>query len=169
MTTDSTDDSGYRLLLSVSRSGLHASHLSSTLRTVQAAIRSIAKGVQSASSAFGGTSQPILLLDTAASSDSGLILSFYFADPSDDSPMEELSSRVVEAFMEEFTRALATSSTSQLGLWGRIARGSGQARFESETSRRLDELRVILRRFGDASLKCGNRSITFHDGQVEIV
>ena len=77
--------------------------------------------------------------------------------------MRELSEQVLGAFMDEFARVLA--SRSQLGLWGRTARGSGSGELESDIARRLDELKVLLRRFGNASLRLGDRSITF-DGDT---
>ena len=157
-----TDNSDYRLMLTVRSDGLRVSHVSSTLRVIQAAVREVARGVNESSSLFEGQSQPLLLVDASASPDSGLTLSFYFAD-SNDAPMRELSEQVLGAFMDEFARVLA--SRSQLGLWGRTARGSGPAELESDIARRLDELKVLLRRFGDASLRLGDRSITF-DGDT---
>ena len=80
--------------------------------------------------------------------------------------MRELSEQVLSAFMDEFARVLA--SRSQLGLWGRTARGSGSGELESDIARRLDELKVLLRRFGSASLRLGERSITF-DGDTLVI
>ena len=160
-----SDNSDYRLLLTVRSDGLRVSHVSSTLRVIQAAVREVARGVDQSSSLFEGQSQPVLLVDTSASVDSGLMLSFYFAG-SDDAPMRELSEQVLGAFMDEFARVLA--SRSQLGLWGRTARGAGPAELESDIARRLDELKVLLRRFGSASLSLGERSITFDGDRLEI-
>ena len=160
-----TDNSDYRLMLTVRSDGLRVSHVSSTLRVIQAAVREVARGVNESSSLFEGRSQPVLLLDASASANPGLILSFYFAD-SNDAPMRELSEQVLSAFMDEFARVLA--SRSQLGLWGRTARGSGSGELESDIARRLDELKVLLRRFGNASLSLGDRSITF-DGDTLVI
>ena len=157
-----SDSSDHRLLLTVRAHNLRVSHVSSTLRVIQAAVREIARTVDQSSSHFEGTSQPILLVDTSASTESCFTLSFYFAD-SDDAPIRDLSEQVLGAFMDEFARVLA--SRSQLGLWGRTARGSGSGELESDIARRLDDLKVLLRRFGTASLKLGDRSITF-DGDT---
>ena len=157
-----SDNSDYRLMLTVRSVGLRVSHVSSTLRVILTTVREVARSVEESSALFEGQSQPLLLVDTSASPDSALTLSFYFAD-SDDAPMRELSEQVLSAFMDEFARVL--TSRSQLGLWGRTARGSGSGELESDIARRLDELKVLLRRFGSASLSLGDRSITF-DGDT---
>ncbi len=162
MASDNTD---YSLKLSVRRDGLGVSHVSSTLRVIQAAVRETALGVGESSPRFEGSSQPLLLVDAWVSEDSGLTLSFYFAD-SDGAPLRELSAQALGEFMDEFGRALA--SRSQLGLWGRMARGSSQGGAESESNRRMDEIRSMLRRFGRASLSLGDRSITF-DGDSLLI
>ena len=161
-----SDSSDYRLLLTVRYDGLRVSHVSSTLRAIQAAVREVARGVDESSSQFQGTAQPLLLVDTSASADSGFKLSFYFAD-SNDAPMPELSEQVLGAFMDEFGRVLA--SRSQLGLWGRTARVSGSGELESDIARRLDDLKVLLRRYGSASLRLGDRSITFDGDRLEMI
>ena len=161
-----SDNSDYRLLLTVRSHNLRVSHLSSTLRAILAAVREVARSVNESSPHFEGQSQPILLVDTSAAADSGFKLSFYFAD-TDDAPMRELSEQVMGAFMDEFGRVLA--SRSQLGLWGRTARGSGPAGLESDIARRLDDLKVLLRRFGSASLSLGDRSITFDGDKLEMI
>ena len=161
-----SDSSDYRLLLTVRSDSLRVSHVSSTLRAILAAVREVARSVNESSTHFEGQSQPILLVDTSASADSGLTLSFYFAD-TDDAPMREFSEQVMGAFMDEFARVLA--SRSQLGLWGRTARGSGPSGLESDIARRLDDLKVLLRRFGSASLSLGDRSITFDGDTLEII
>ena len=163
MASESTE---YCLLLTVRSDGLRVSHVSSTLRVIQAAVREVARGVDQSSPLFEGRSQPILLVDASASADSGFTLSFYFAD-SDDAPMMELSEQVLGAFMDEFARVLA--SRSQLGLWGRTARVSGPAGLESDIALRLDDLKVLLRRFGSVSLSLGERSITFDGDRLEMI
>ena len=160
-----SDGSDYRLQLTVRSDTLRVSDVSSTLRVIQAAVREVARSVDAISSQFEGSSQPRLLADTSASPDSGLTLSFYFAD-SNDAPLRELSGQVLGAFMDEFTKVLA--SRSQLGLWGRMPLGSGSSGLESEIARRLDDLKVQLRRYGNASLKLGDRSITF-DGDTLLI
>ena len=160
-----SDSSDYRLLLTVRSDTLRVSHVSSTLRVIQAAVREVAKSIDEISPLFEGESQPILLVDTSVSAGHGLTLSFYFAD-SKDAPLPEISEQALGAFMEEFTKALA--SRSQLGLWGRMPLGSRSSGLESDIARRLDDLKMFLRRFGNASLKLGERSITF-DGDTLLI
>ena len=162
MASDGTD---YRLLLTVRSDTLQVSHVSSTLRVIQAAVREVARSIDEISSVFEGESQPVLLVDTSTSAGHGLTLSFYFAD-SKDAPMPELSEQVFGVFMDEFTKVLA--SRSQLGLWGRMPLGSGSSGLESDMARRLDNLKMFLRRFGHASLRLGDRSITF-DGDTLLI
>ena len=157
-----SESSDYRLLLTVRSDGLRVSHVSSTLRAILAAVREIARSVNESSTHFEGSSQPLLLMDITADAESGMTLSLYFADTAD-APMRELSEQVLGAFMDEFGRVLA--SRSQLGLWGRMARVSGSGELESDIARRLDDLKVLLRRYGSASLSLGDRSITF-DGDT---
>jgi len=49
-----------------------------------------------------------------------------------------------------------------------VARRSGPSSIETETDRRLDELRVELRHFSRATLRFGKRSISFAGDQLEI-
>ena len=160
-----SDISDHRLLLTVRSDRQRVSHVSSTLRVIQAAVREVARSVDQSSPLFEGRGQPLLLVDASASADSALTMSFYFAD-SDDAPMRELSEQVLGAFMDEFARVLA--SRSQLGLWGRTARVSGPAGLESDIALRMDDLKVLLRRFGTASLRLGERSITFNGDTLVI-
>ena len=120
-----SDNSDYRLLLTVRSDGLRVSHVSSTLRVIQAAVREVARGVDQSSHAVRGPVPNRFFSWTLQHPPTpALTMSFYFAD-SDDAPMRELSEQVLGAFMDEFARVLA--SRSQLGLWGRTARVSGPA------------------------------------------
>ncbi len=141
------------------------SYVSSTLRVLQAALRDFARGVEGGESLFGGHPQPALLLDSA-SNEREVVVELYFADPEDDAPMRELSARAFAVFMAGFGKLL--KRMPQRDLWGTMSSGSGAPRFESETDRRLNELRAELRRFRRARLQHGSRSITFDGDQLEI-
>ncbi len=167
MATDSVATSEYRLTLVVGSRALPVSYVSRTLRVIQAAVREVARGVGDGGEMFEGQPQPSLLLDIMVPNDSEIEFSLYFADPADDTPMPELSTKAFEPFMEEFGDLL--KQMPQRGLWGRMARQSGTSRFQSEASRRLDELRVELRHFRKAVLTHRSRSITFDGDQMEII
>ena len=164
--SDSIDSSEYRLLLIVESHALPVSYVSRTLRVVQAAVREVAREVERGGSMFERQPQPSLLLDVTLPNESEIAFSLYFADPVDDTPMPELSTRAFEPFMEEFGKLL--KQMPQRGLWGRMARQTGSHRLRSEADRRLDELRVELRHFRKAVLTHRSKSITFDGDQMEI-
>ena len=166
MASDRVATSEYRLLLVVESRALPVSYVSRTLRVIQAAVREVAKGVEEGGAMFEGQPQPSLLLDITIPNETEIEFSLYFADPADDTPMPELSSRAFEPFMEEFGELL--KQMPQRGLWGRMARQTGSHRLLTEASRRLDELRVELRHFRKAVLVHRSRSITFDGDQMEI-
>ncbi len=166
MTSDSVATSEYRLTLLVESRALPVSYVSRTLRVIQAAVREVAKGVEDGGEMFEGQPQPSLLLDITVPSEAEIEFSMYFADPADDTPMPDLSTRAFGPFMEEFGGLL--KQMPQRGLWGRMARQTGSNRLESEADRRLDELRLELRHFRKAVLAHRSRSITFDGDQMEI-
>ncbi len=166
MASDRVATSEYRLLLVVESRALPVSYVSRTLRVIQAAVREVAKGVEEGGAMFEGQPQPSLLLDITIPNETEIEFSLYFADPADDTPMPELSTRAFEPFMEEFGELL--KQMPQRGLWGRMARQTGSHRLLTEASRRLDELRVELRHFRKAVLIHRSRSITFDGDQMEI-
>ena len=167
MTSDSVATSQYRLILLVESRALPVSYVSRTLRVIQAAVREVARGVEDGGEMFEGQPQPSLLLDVTVPNESEIELSLYFADPADDSPMPELSTRAFEPFIEEFGDLL--KQMPQRGLWGRMARQTGSHLLQDEAARRLDELRVELRHFRKAVLKHRSRSISFDGDQMEII
>ena len=166
MASDSVATSEYRLLLIVESRALPVSYVSRTLRVIQAAVREVAKGVEDGGEMFERQPQPSLLLDVSLPNESEIEFSLYFADPADDTPMPDLSTRAFKPFMEEFGELL--KQMPQRGLWGRMARQTGSYRLQTEADRRLDELRVELRHFRRASLTHRSRSITFDGDQMEI-
>ena len=165
MALDCMRDSDFCLFLAVDARALPVSYVSRTLRVLQAAVREAARGAGDAGALFESQPSPSLLLD-AETTDGKLVFRLYFADPSDDAPMRGLSTRAFAPFMSAFGDAL--KRMPQRGLWGRMTRQSGSSRFQSETDRRLDELRVELRHFRGATLRHGARLITFDGDRVEI-
>ncbi len=166
MTTDGEGQTDYRLTLALDAASLPVSYVSSTLRVIQAALRDFARGVEGGESLFGGQPQPVLLLDAVSLDGTEMVLELYFADPVDDTPMPDLSARAFEAFMVGFGKLL--KRLPQRDLWGTMSSGSGAPRSETETDRRLNELRTELRHFGGAVLRQGRRSIRFDGDQLEI-
>ena len=166
MTSSNEGQTGYRLTLALDATNLPVSYVSSTLRVIQAALRDFARGVEGGESLFGGQPQPVLLLDAVTSDGPELVFELYFADPEDDAPMPELSARAFEMFMAGFGKLL--KRMPQRDLWGAMSSGSGAPRSETETDRRLNELRTELRHFGQAVLRYHGRSITFDGDQLEI-
>ena len=154
------------LFLTVEARAIPVSYVSRTLRVLQAAVREVARGVEDAGELFESQPSPSLLLDAETTADGKLVFSLYFADPSDDAPMRDLSTRAFAPFMSAFGDAL--KRMPQRGLWGRMARRSGPPRFRSESERRLDELRVELRHFPGAELRHGARWVAFDGDRVEI-
>ena len=80
--------------------------------------------------------------------------------------MGELSGAVFGQLMGslgEFIKALP-----QKGLWGQSVAGSRPQGDDSEAARRLDELRIELRRFPRARLRYQRRSILFEGERMEI-
>lgn len=142
------------------------SYVSSTLRVMQAALRDFARSVEGGEALFGGQPQPVLLLDAATTNESDLVFELYFADPDDEAPMPKLSMKAFEVFIVSFGKML--KRMPQRDLWGVMSSGSGAPRFETETDRRLNELRTELRHFGRAVLRHGGRSIAFDGDQMEI-
>ena len=166
MASDCVRDSDFHLLLSVDARAIPVSYLSRTLRVLQAAVRETARGIGENAALFQSKPSPSLLLDAETTTDGKLLFKLYFAEPSTDAPMPELSRRAFAPFMTAFGDAL--KRMPQRGLWGRMARRSEPPRFRSESDRRLDELRVELRHFAGATLRHGARRITFDGDQMEI-
>ncbi len=166
MTSDSVGLTGYRLTLVMNAKTLPVSYVSSTLRVIQAALRDSARSVEGGESLFGGQPQPVLLLDAVTSDKSEVVLELYFADPADDAPMRDLSAQAFKLFIVNFGKML--KRMPQRDLWGVMSSGSGAPRFDTQTNRRLNELRTELRHFRRAVLRHGSRSITFDGDQLEI-
>lgn len=154
------------LVVQLAPSQVSVSYLSSLLRVVQAGLREVARSDDGTRRQFDRQPQPMLLLSMATDGD-GLRLHFIFADPSGGTPMAELSSRTFGAFLDSFTQFV--TGLPQPGLWGGAALRSRQAPFESELTRRMDQVYRELRRSTKATMRFRGRTIEVEGDRLEIV
>ena len=70
-------------------------------------------------------------------------------------------------FFDEFGEYI--KKLPQRGLWGESVAGPQGISDESEVVKRLDQLRVELRRLGKAQLRYQNRRIFFEGDRMELV
>lgn len=153
------------LEISLDRHGMSVSALSSLLRVLQAALREFARSTDRTRELFVEPSRP-LLRASAGVSDDDLVLSFVFEVPGESGSSGELSKVAFDRLMgslSDFIKVLP-----QKGLWGQAVASPGALRHDSETARRLDELRMELRRFPRVRLRHGARSILFEGDRMEI-
>jgi len=158
-------EGGQPLEITLDPGYLPVSNVSSLLRILQAALREVARGVDSTYDPFAEPPYPALRMKTV-SAHGALVLSFGFFDPVDSSPMTELSERTGGIFMDrlgEFIKRLP-----QRGLWGQSVAGPQAAIDDSEVGKRLDQLRTELRRFGKARLSFSGRAISFEGDRMEL-
>lgn len=158
-------DQSQTLQIRMNSEDIPVSYMSSMLRVLQAALREVAKGVDSAGSLFDNHPQPVLLL-SAHNERRQLTLEVSFADPVDFTSLTKISGQTFDSFMVQFANFLG--DLAQLGLWGQIVQRAGPINIDTETKRRLQELRTELRRFGRVTLSHGNRNISFNGTQIEI-
>ena len=166
MTTESRPQTSIEVLeIGVDSNRLPVSYLSSLLRVVQAAVREVARRADGARESFEKQPQPVLHL-TVHPDDAELTLRFTFADPVDSEPLPELSSIAFNAFVEQFTQLL--KGLPQRGLWGESIGSAQPGRFDSEVYRRLDQVRLEMRRFTRARLNLGRQIVSFEGDRMEI-
>ena len=144
---------------------LPVSNVSSLLRVLQAALREVARSEDTIRQLFSQRPHPVLHLSTHVN-ERDLVLRFTFVDPVDSSPLQQLSFSAFSTFVDEFSRFLKT--LPQPGLWGDSAGGGPRRRYDSDVARRLDQVRLELRRLSRASLKFNHHTISFEGDQLEI-
>ena len=154
-----------KLQVQLNSADIPVSYMSSMLRVLQAALREVARGVDSAGSLFDSHPQPVLLLSVHTEGRQ-LNLEVSFGDPVKFAVLTEISVQTFESFMVQFANFLG--DLAQLGLWGQVAQRAGPINIEAETKRRLHELRMELRRFASVTLSYGSRNISFNGNQIEI-
>ena len=153
------------LEVGLGRHGWSVSALSSLLRVLQAALREFARSTDRTRELFTEPSRP-LLRASAEVPDDDLVLSFWFEVPGEPEASDELSGIAFDRLMSglsDFIKVLP-----QRGLWGQTVAGPVAPRHDSATARRLDELRMELRRFPRVRLRHGARSILFEGDRMEI-
>ena len=153
------------LEISLDRHNLAVSSLSSLLRVLQAVLRELARNSDSTRAFFSEPPHPVLRL-SAGVSDEDLVLSFMFDLPGETGPSSELSRTAFGQLMS--TLADFIKSLPQKGLWGQSIASPRPQRYDSEVGRRLDELRIELRRFPRARLRYDRRAILFEGDRMEI-
>ena len=155
----------FSLGVELHRGYVPVSYLSSLLRVLQAALREMALDDTGARELFDRSPQPVLALPRILVEET-LTLRLVFVDPITGKPMEELSVRTFDAFLDrlgEYVKGLP-----QPGLWGGAARRSPARPLESEVSRRMDQVYDELRRAPKAVLRFRARYIEIEGDRMEI-
>ena len=145
--------------------GLPVSSVSTLLRVVQAALREIARSLDGVGEMMAQRPQPVLRLGTRCDG-SELVMLLSFADPLDSRPLASLSSPTFEAFIEQLGQLV--KELPQLSLWGESASPAGRRTFDSDVEKRLEQVRVELRRFPRVRLGFNRRVIAFEGDRAEI-
>ncbi len=186
MTTESHPQTDAHVLeITVHGRRLPVSYLSSLLRVVQAAVREVARHAEGSRDAFAELPQPVLHMvvqsygqlakpsnrvgaaaNTRDADEGSLTLHFSFADPVDSTTLSELSSAAFEAFAEQMVQML--KGLPQRGLWGQPTGGAQAGSYDSEVYRRLDQVRLEMRRFSKATLSSGGHVISFEGDRMNI-
>ena len=165
MTTETGSESETRPLeIALGPSRLPVSYLSSLLRVLQAAMREVARSNDGTAAMFSQQPQPVLVVSTATV-EGDLVLRFTFGDPLDSTPLTNLSSLTFKAFLEQFSQLV--KELPQRSLWGESV-GGARPRYASGVERRLDQVRLELRRFPKARLSFDRHTISFEDDRMEI-
>lgn len=144
---------------------LPVSNLSSLLRVLQAATREVGLNSAGTRQVFSQQAQPTLLVSTDTSGE-GVVMRFRFADPVTSVSMDEVSRLAFDSFMVQFSDYL--KGLPQKGLWGHSASGSQRQRLDSVVSRRMNQLRLELRRFQKVGLRFGGRAVLIEGDRMEI-
>lgn len=161
------EDNIERALLSVSLepASLSVSYVSGLLRELQVALREVALNTEGARREFEKRPQPMLLLWGPLGG--GTDMRFVFVAENGSTPLEDLSARVFDAFLDRFMEYVG--ALPQPTLWGGAAPRPANKDFESEVTRRMDETYRELKRADKAVLRFGNRTIEIEGDRLEIV
>ena len=150
--------------LTLGSSELPVSNLSSMLRVVQAALREVARGHDDTRQQFSESTQPVLKVSSHIT-EGNLALRFTFADPTDSSPLPNLSSVAFSAFVDRLSQHIQ-ELPQQRDLWGASV-GGPHRDHDSEIARRLNQVCNQMRRFPKATLSFDDRTIRFERDQTE--
>jgi hypothetical protein len=162
---DENEIDRFSLRVELHRSYVPVSYLSSLLRVLQAALREMALDDGGARVLFDRSPQPVLALPRILVEET-LKLHLVFIDPITGTPMEELSVRTFDAFLDRLGEYVA--NLPQPGLWGGASRRSPARPFESEVSRRMDQVYGELRRAPRTALRFRSRHIDIEGDRMEI-
>ncbi len=153
------------LEITVDSCNLPVSGLSSLLRVVQAALREVARGDEATREQLSERPQPTLHL-SATTDEANLTFRLTFADPTDRTPLLDLSTTTFRAFLSQLRRFV--EKIPQRDLWGDAVGGPGRGESHSEAEKRIDQVRQELRRLPKAKLTFEGQSITFEGDRMEI-
>ena len=153
------------LEITVDSSNLPVSGLSSLLRVVQAALREVARVEEATREQLLERPQPTLHL-SATTDEANLTFRLIFADPTDRTPLLDLSTTTFRAFLSQLRRFV--EKIPQRDLWGEAVGSPGRGEFHSEAEKRIDQVRQELRRLPKAKLTFEGQSITFEGDRMEI-
>ena len=144
---------------------VYVSSLSSLLRVVQVALREATNYSEGTRAYFERHPQPRLVL-SRISNDKHLTLRFSFADPDTSASVRDLSLEACKTFMSHFIQRL--KEQPQPSLWGLSLRVPRPKEYASELDRRVDQVRVELRRFEKATVVFGGQRVQIDGDRIEI-
>ena len=153
------------LELVLNAGGLPVSNVSSLLRVTQAALREVARDTEDTREAFLVSSHPVLYFSTRVEGEQ-LVLALAFMDALDSNAVSPLSEGIFDRFLQQLSQFI--KGLPQRGLWGESVDGGKRRSYESGVARRLDQLRMELRRFPQARLRFGRHVILFQGDRMEI-
>tara|TARA_Y100000588_G_scaffold83688_2_gene88287 strand:- start:527 stop:1018 length:492 start_codon:yes stop_codon:yes gene_type:complete len=145
---------------------LSVSNFSSLLRVFQVTMREVSRNVDGLSTIISDHQNPVLRVE-ADQTGRLLTLKFCFFDGERSTYLSALSHQAFQLFFDEFGEYI--KKLPQRGLWGESVAGPQGINDESEVVKRLDQLRVELRRLGKAQLRYQNRRIFFEGDRMELV
>ncbi len=132
---------------------------------MQAALREVARVDEATREQLSERPQPTLHL-SAITDEANLTFRLTFADPTDRTPVLDLSTTTFRAFLSQLRRFV--EKIPQRDLWGEAVGGPSRGEFHSEAEKRIDQVRQELRRLTKAKLTFEGRSITFERDRMEI-
>ena len=158
-------DDGHILEIVLEAGYLSVSNFSSLLRILQATLRVVARDVDPASDPFAQPPYPVLRM-LADAEDDGLVLKLAFFDPLDSTTLDDLCERTFAFFLDRLSEFI--KRLPQRGLWGESVAGAQVSVGDSEVTKRLDQIRIELRRLGRARVRFAGRTVTFDGDRVEL-
>ena len=128
-------------------------------------MREVARSDEATREQISERPQPTLHL-SATTDEADLTLRLTFADPTDRTPLLDLSTTTFRAFLSQLRRFV--EKVPQRDLWGDAVGGPSPGQFHSEAEKRIDQVRQELRRLPKAKLTFEGQSVTFEGDRMEI-